>query len=108
MLFAGFVGAAVWQRRDREAHKRLMLLAYISIIVAALARLPGVATVGPPAFFGLALLFVVVGIVYDKVTRRRIHPVYVWGGGLLALSVPPRLAVSETDGWRAFAELLVG
>jgi hypothetical protein len=29
-------------RRDKGAHKRLMLLAYISLIVAAVARLPGV------------------------------------------------------------------
>ena len=53
VLFATFVTAALVLRRDRETHKRLMLLAYLSIIVAAVARLPGVLPLGPLAFFGL-------------------------------------------------------
>lgn len=106
-LFAGFVTAAVLQRRNREAHKRLMLLAYTSIMAAATARLPGVFPYGPLAFFALAMLFVAAGVVYDRATRRRVHPVYLWGGGLLALSVPLRLMLSGTPAWRAFAEFLV-
>jgi hypothetical protein len=106
-LFAGFVFAAVWRRRDREAHKRLMLLAYTSIIVAAAARLPGVLSYGPPAFFALAFMFPVAGMVYDMVTRRTVHRVYIWGGLLLALSVPLRLAISGTGAWQAFAGWLV-
>lgn len=47
ILFATFITAALARRRDREAHKRLMLLAYISIVVAAVARLPGVCHWGP-------------------------------------------------------------
>jgi hypothetical protein len=107
ILFAGFVTAAVRSRRNKEAHKRLMLLAYVSIIVAAVARMPGVATFGPLVFFGLSLLFVVFGMIYDFVTRRRVHPVYLWGGALLAASVPLRLAISGPPAWRAFAEFLV-
>ena len=59
VLFATFVTAALARRRDKEAHKRLMLLAYFSIVTAALARLPGVLPLGPPAFFGLSFLFLV-------------------------------------------------
>jgi hypothetical protein len=102
-LFAVFVTAAVVQRRNREAHKRSMILAYASIITAAVARLPGVIPLGPFAFFGLAFLFVIAGAVYDVISRRRIHPVYLWGGLLLALSVPGRLMLSGTQAWRTFA-----
>jgi hypothetical protein len=107
VLFAGFVTAAVLKRRDRETHKRLMLLAYVSIITAAIARLPGVAPLGPLAFFGLSLLFVVAGAVYDRWSRGRIHPVYLWGGALLAVSIPARLALSGSAAWLALAERLV-
>ena len=107
MLFAGFVTGAVLQRRNREAHKRLMLLAYVSIIVAAVARLPGVITLGPAGFFALAFLFAVIGMVYDYATRGRVHRVYVWGGTIFVLSVPLRLIVAETAAWQAFAEWLV-
>src|SRR5688572_326123 len=105
-LFATFVTVALVKRRDREAHKRLMLLAYVSIIVAAVARLPGVLPLGPPGFFGLAFLFILIGGLYDFLSRRRVHRVYVWGGALFAISVPVRLMISGTGAWRAFAELL--
>jgi hypothetical protein len=107
-FFAVFVAAALAMRAKREAHKRLMLLAYVSIVVAAVARLPGVLPLGPFAFFGLAFVFILVGIIYDVVTRGRVHPVYVWGGGVLFLSVPLRLVMSRTDTWKSFAQSLIG
>jgi hypothetical protein len=106
VLFATFVTAALALRRDKEAHKRLMLLAYVSIIVAAVGRLPGVLPLGPAAFFGLSFLFVVAAGIYDFVTRQRVHRVYLWGGALLLISVPLRLALSRTAAWRALAEQL--
>jgi len=105
-LFATFVVAALVMRRDKEAHKRLMLLAYISIIVAAVARLPGVLPMGPLAFFGFGYLFAVVAMLYDFVSRRRVHKVYLWGAALMVASVPLRIAISGTAAWRGFAELL--
>jgi hypothetical protein len=85
---------------------RLMLLAYISIIVAAVARLPGVLAMGPLAFFGFGYFFAVVAMIYDFVSRRRVHKVYRWGAALLVVSVPLRIAISGTAAWRGFAELL--
>jgi hypothetical protein len=104
VLFTGFVASAIGMRANREAHKRLMLLAYISIITAAVARLPGLLPYGPLVFFGLTFVFLALGIAYDVASRRRVHRVYVWGGGLLVASVPLRLALSATPAWRAFAE----
>ena len=92
VLFATFVTTALVMRRDKEAHKRLMLLAYITIIVAAVARLPGVLPLGPFAFFGLGYLFVVLAAIYDFVSRGRVHKAYLWGGGLMVASVPPHRA----------------
>jgi hypothetical protein len=106
VLFATFVAAALALRRDKEAHKRLMLLAYVSIVVAAVARLPGVLPLGPPVFFGLSFLFVVLAGIYDFLSRRRVHNVYMWGGALIAISVPLRLVISGTGAWRSLAELL--
>jgi hypothetical protein len=107
VLFPSFVAAALYWRRNKEAHKRLMLLAYISIIAAAVARLPGVLPLGPLGFFGIAFIFLLAGIIYDLFSRRRIHPAYIWGGALLVISVPVRLMVSGTETWRGIAEFLV-
>ena len=40
LVFAPLVAAAVWYRRRPETHKRLMLLATLSLLAAAVARLP--------------------------------------------------------------------
>ena len=107
LMFAIFLTIALVRRRDKEAHKRLMLLAYASILAAPIARLPGVLPLGPLAFYGLALLVLVAGCVYDYVSRGRVHPVYLWGGGLLVVSVPLRLAIAGTAAWRSFAQLAI-
>lgn len=105
-LFAVFIGAALWNRRTKETHKRLMLLAYISIMAAAVARLPGVLPLGPFGFFGLTFVFLAIAMAYDYLSRRRVHPAYVWGAAVLIISVPGRLMMSETAAWRSFAEFL--
>jgi len=106
VMFTTFITAALALRRHKEAHKRLMLLAYVSIMAAAAARLPGVLPLGPLAFYGIAFVFLAAGIVYDLVSRRRVHPAYLWGGTLLVASVPLRLAISGTATWMAIAQAL--
>ena len=96
MMFTTFITAALALRRNKEAHKRLMLLAYVSIMGAPAARLPGVLPLGPFAFYGIAFVFLAAGIVYDLASRRRVHPAYLWGGTLLVASVPLRLVFSGT------------
>lgn len=104
VLFAGFVIAAVLRRREKELHKRLMLMAYCSIIPAAVGRLPGIIALGPPALFALAFLPAIAGAVYDKWSRGRVTPIYWWGIAILYLSIPGRLGVAMTPMWRAFAD----
>lgn len=103
VVFTIFVAAAIWQRRDRESHKRLMLLAYVTIVGPAVARIPG------PPLLGVvvSVLFVVMGMAYDRYSRRRIHPVYLWGGALLAISGPATQAIARTATWRAFADAMI-
>lgn len=77
-----------------------------SLVVAAVGRLPGVLPLGPAVFFGLAFLVVLAGIIYDRVSRARVHPVYLWGGAVLAISVPLRLFISRTEAWTQFAQFV--
>jgi hypothetical protein len=95
--------------RSHATYDRLfygMLLAYISIMTAAVARLGGVSAMGPLVFFGLTFLFVVCGALYDLGSRRQIHRAYLWGGALFFVSVPLRLAISATAAWQKFAAFL--
>lgn len=103
IMFTTFVTVAMVRRRDKESHKRLMLLAYASLLAAPFGRM---SLGGPPVIFALALSIVFAGMIYDYASRRRIHNVYLWGGAFLILSVPARLVVSNTAAWHRFAQLL--
>jgi len=103
VLFALFVGLAVALRRNAESHKRLMLLATINLVTAAVARWPRVLEAGPIAFFGLTDLFLVALAIWDFRTRGRLHPATLWGGLLIIVCQPLRLVVMGTQPWLAFA-----
>lgn len=108
LVFATLVGAGFYFRRRADVHKRLMLLATVAILPAAVARLPFafIQQAGPLAFFGLPDLFILVCLAYDLVSRGRFHRANVWGGLLVVVSHPLRLVVGHTRVWLAFAEWL--
>ena len=108
ILFATFVWIAIAQRRNPQTHKRWMLLATVNLVTAAIARWPGVISLGPLAFFGLTDLFVIALAIWDFRTRRRLHPVTLWGGLVIIVSQPLRLVISSTPGWLAFAHWTTG
>lgn len=114
LFFAVVFAIGIAMARRGEVHKRLMLLAGISILDAAVARwfLTFLAPPGPPgpppvavtvAPALVAYLLLVAAIVHDWRTRGKPHSVYVIGGIVLVtiklLSVP----ISATDTWHAFA-----
>jgi hypothetical protein len=109
LVFAPLVAAGIYYRRRPETHKRLMLLATVSILAAAVARLPtSLAIAGPPFYFGVVDLLILMGVAYDIATRRKLHPVYVWGGLFVVASQVLRLTLSGTGAWLSIADRLVG
>ncbi len=108
-VFATLASAGFLLRKRRETHKRLMLLASIAMLDAAIARIPGVFTLGGPlASFGLQDLFVIACIGYDFASRRRVHPAYLFGGLFILAMQPLRIIVSTTPWWLAFGDWLKG
>jgi hypothetical protein len=114
LFFAVVFVLAIAANRRPEAHKRLMLLAGISILDAAVARWfltflappgpvgpPPVPVTIPPAF--VAYLLLVVAIVFDWRTRGRPHPVYVYGGLALIAVKLLNWPISVMPAWHAFA-----
>ena len=107
LVFAILVGAGFYFRRRPDVHKRLMMLATISILAAAIARLPfAIMQAGPIAFFGLTDVFVLVCVAYDLITLRRIHRTTALAGLLIVVSQPLRLMIGGTQAWLTFATWL--
>lgn len=107
LVFSLLVSAGFYFRRRPDVHKRLMMLATISILAAAVARLPfAIMQAGPPAFFGLTDIFIVACVLYDLITLRRIHRATALAGLLIVVSQPLRLLIGGTHAWLVFATWL--
>ncbi len=106
-LFLAYVALAVLMRTRPETHKRLMVLASSAIIAAAFGRIPAITSLAPTAAFFASTVFLFAGVSYDLLSRRRVHPVYLWGGMLLVASGPARIALSRTAVWREAMEVLL-
>jgi hypothetical protein len=106
VVFAVVVGAALYYRRDAQTHKRLMLLATISIITPAIARIP-LFSGGPPVFFGVTDLLIIACLLYDKLTIGRVHRAYVLGAAFVILSQPIRILIGFSQPWQTFATWLI-
>jgi hypothetical protein len=114
VFFAILVGFAIANVRHPDVHKRLMLIATVSILEAPVARWFLVAmapadAVGPPPVTITVMPAIVVNllliaiIVWDWKLRGRVHRAYVYGfGAFLALQVL-RIPLSESSAWLSFA-----
>jgi hypothetical protein len=120
LFFAATVAAAIANVRSPEVHKRLMLLATISLLDAPIARwvlgftgqIPaaGAPPAVAPIFIAslIADLLLLAAIAFDWRTRGRPHPVYLIGGGVLLAFQATRTMVSETAAWQAVAAWIAG
>lgn len=111
LLFGALVGAALLLRRDRESHKRLILLATISALAPAWLRLRHLFPAVPSPFVTFSLLadsLVLVAIARDWITLRRVHPVYLWaGGGMIVVHLIELMAI-RSEPWLRLARWLLG
>lgn len=111
LVFGGLIAAGIALRKRPEWHRRLMLCGTIVVMVPAVARLLPMRSLGAfghPAITTSMLLYVVVGMAFDLVTRRRIHAAW-WVGvasilamqiaiGPIALSPPVRAIAARLLG----------
>lgn len=122
VLFFGFFIAAMVNGKRSETHRRLIFLATISLLPAAISRVtyfmakgsgPGLRpTLGPapPVISQLVphlvvvSVFILAGITYDWKTRGRPHPTWLIGGSVIIGALLLRAPVGATEAWKDFAE----
>jgi len=103
--FALLAGSGLALRRRPDFHKRLMLLANMPPLIAALARLVAFLHLGldPTPLRNLLLLaFVVI----DTLRTRRLHPAYVAGAACLIAADFAADALVSTATWAGFVRIL--
>lgn len=105
-LFAGLLGGGLYfRKRNREVHKRLMLLATLSLLSPPIARLPleWIREYGVLAVFGITDAILLACIAIDTWKHRRLHPAMAWGGLLFLASQPLRLLIARSQTWHEVA-----
>ncbi|AHE53094.1 hypothetical protein [Sphingomonas sanxanigenens] len=104
--FGGLLIAGLWRRRDRQAHKRFMMLAMFSMLQAAAGRMPAFAGLS-----GLLLvpgLFIVAQMVWDRVSLGRIHYATWIALVVFPLSTLIPIFTWRTEAWLTFARWASG
>lgn len=115
LIFGILVAAGWWYRRRPEIHRRLMLLALLSLAGTPLLHLGGYLVGRWPDLLwpvrvlplvGNLLLFA--GAVHDKVTTGRAHPISMWVPLAIIVVMLSTFAVSQSAPWHEFAAWLAG
>jgi hypothetical protein len=110
VMFGAFFGAVIFRRKP-QLHKRLITVAAVTLLVAAVARmsffLPG-PPFGRPIGFMIWCLPILIAMVYDFRQHRVVHLVYMLGFATLVvrrLGVP---YIADTPQWTLFATWVLG
>ena len=115
LIAGGFVFAGLLWRRNPGAHKRLMLVATISMMGPAMNRFTrqfdlttlldmdraAIALSATLALYGVCIL-------HDYRAQRRVHPVYIIGVAIVVASRALTEVVPGTAAWHTFANWVLG
>lgn len=104
VVFATLILFAIRERKNPPAHKRLILLANIGLMVAAIARFPVSTFERNPISSGiLSDAFLLLMMVYDHRSTGKVQKVTLWGSLLIVGMQFLRLPIGMSPAWRGFA-----
>jgi hypothetical protein len=97
--FSVIIALAIRYRSRPDWHKRLILLSLVPLLPPGLARWPVV--LGPPLF--TCDLIIIAGCVYDAMSQRRIHTVWLVSLPLMIIIGIAAIAIGFAPAWQNFA-----
>jgi hypothetical protein len=116
LMFAGFVSLGLWYRRKPEIHRPMMLLATLSIMTPAIARIDPLNSLyqgtAIERIFGPSLGMLVLGAAFGALLQSpRVAATgarsYVIGYGVLAATQLLIIGFARTSVWDTFATFLL-
>lgn len=109
VTFAALFTAAILLRRRSALHKRLMVLASLSLWGPAITRLPlhFIETGSLWTAIAVGDACVVACAAVDTIQNRRLNPAFLWGGLLILCSHPLLILIGNTSAWARMATWLL-
>lgn len=103
--FATLIVAAVACRAQTDLHRRLMFMATVAMLPAAIGRIPNMGDPLPFTLVFLGLLWA--PLVADRLAGRRLSRLSLWGGLVLYAYELGRFFSQQSEWWMAIAKRLV-
>lgn len=107
LTFVPFLAAAWIFRRRPEVHKRLIIVATTILLIAPVHRMSWFLGGPPPPLVPVLAIWlapIYIGMMYDLVTRRIVHPVYVLGIVAIVYMKFWRMPMYRSEIYDAFVE----
>jgi len=104
VIFGTLIFAAFRARFNPAAHKRLILVATITLMEAAINRWPFAIIERAPFMIDVfAYTFLLLLVAYDLWSMRKVHRATIWGGLFLVVMQQLELPIGKTAVWQSFA-----
>jgi len=105
LLFGTFIFFAYRARFNPATHKRVMLIATVALMDAAINRWPFAFIQNSPFWVTelCGYLFLLPLLVFDMWSMRKPHPATIWGGAFFIVVQQVRHPIAETLAWQTFA-----
>ncbi|HEY8716209.1 MAG TPA: hypothetical protein VIM00_12585 [Candidatus Acidoferrum sp.] len=104
LIFGTLIFFAWRARFNAAAHKRLVMVATVALMTAAVARWPFAMVQGKIiAAAGATYVFLVFIVIYDLWSTHKVHRATLWSSLFLIAVEFVRFPVSQTAVWRSFA-----
>ena len=109
VLFSVFVFFAYRARSKPEAHKRLILIATIALLGAAVGRWPITFLQQHPPFVDIVLFgFLLLIVIYDLFSLHRVSRTTMWASALYVVVHVVRFPLGTTSAWHSLADWVIG
>ena len=104
VIFGTLIFFAFRTRSNPAAHKRLILIATITLLAAAINRWPFPIILREPILITLIDdAFLLPLVAYDLWSTRKVHQATLWGGLFLVIMQQLELPIGRTAVWQSFA-----
>ncbi len=104
LIFATVIFFAFRARSNPPAHKRLILVGTVALMVAAIARWPFAMVHRNPAVAGrFSYIFLLMLVAYDLWSTRKVHRATLWAGAFLIFVEQIAPPIGSTAAWHTFA-----